>query len=208
MSPVSTGYLAAHATGLVALSSCGSGEVQALLERTVRSALVSREWYRDVFGPKGFFLELQEHEIPEMEGVNRALVGLSRETGIPLVATNDVHYARREQAYAHELLLCIQTSKTITDPSRMRMNNDSYYLRGPEEMAILFAEFPQALHNTLAIAERCNVNLDPTGFHLPNLEIPAGHTPSTYLRRLTEVGSVALWRCVQTERVKAGCDHG
>lgn len=190
-------YLAAHAEGLIALSSCGSGEVPRLLRdstpHTQRVARKAAGWYRDVFGPDGFFLELQEHSIPEMVPVNRALVELAQETGIPLVATNDVHYIRRDQAYAHEVLLCVQTGKTINDPSRMRMNDDSYYLRSPDEMAALFADLPEALRNSMAIAERCDVDLDPTGFHLPDLEIPADQTPETYLRHLTEAGLRRLY---------------
>ena len=110
-------FLAAHAEGLIALSSCGSGEVPRLLQNNrPQRARKAAEWYRDVFGPEGFFLELQDHDIPEMAPVNKALVEMSRETGIPLVATNDVHYVRRDQAYAHEVLLCIQTGKTMNDP--------------------------------------------------------------------------------------------
>ncbi|HNS50578.1 MAG TPA: DNA polymerase III subunit alpha [Anaerolineae bacterium] len=182
-------YLAEHAQGLIALSSCGSGEVprrlqEGLPDRARRAA----EWYREVFGPNGFFLELQEHDIPEMVQVNRDLVELSRQTAIPLVATNDVHYLRQGQAKAHDVLLCIGTGKTVKDPSRMQMNNDSYYMRSPEEMAALFAGQPEALRNTLAIAERCSVNLDFGEFHLPQLEVPEGTTAETYLRRLTEAG--------------------
>jgi DNA polymerase-3 subunit alpha len=190
-------YLAAHAEGLIALSSCGSGEVPRLLRdnspHAQQAARKVAEWHREVFGPGNFYLELQEHDILEMGPVNRALVDMSRETGIPLVATNDAHYVRRDQAYAHEVLLCVQTGKTINDPSRMRMNNDSYYLKSAEEMAALFADLPEALHNTLAITERCNVDLDPTGFHLPELEIPSGYTPETYLRHLTETGLRGLY---------------
>ena len=202
-------YLAEHAEGLIALSSCGSGEVpRLLLQNRPQRARKTAEWYRDVFGPDGFFLELQEHDIPELEPVNRALVDLSQETGIPLVATNDAHYARREQAYAHEVLLSIQTGKTMTDPSRMKMNNDSYYLRSPEEMASLFQGLPDALRNTLVIAERCNVNLDPTGFHLPELDIPAGHTPVTYLRHLTESGLRTLYGDeFDSEQVQSRLDY-
>ncbi|HFD38365.1 MAG TPA: DNA polymerase III subunit alpha, partial [Anaerolineae bacterium] len=197
-------YLAAHAEGLIALSACGSGEIPRLLQNhRPEQARQVAEWYRDVFGPDRFYLELQEHDIPEMGPVNKALVEMSRETGIPLVATNDAHYIRRDQAHAHEVLLCIQTGKTITDPNRMRMNNDSYYLRSGEEMAALFAEVPEAVTNTLRIAERCNVNLDPTGFHLPNLEVPAGHTPQTYLRRLTEQGLRRLYgEAFESERIQ------
>ncbi len=187
-------FLTAHAQGLIALSSCGSGEVPRLLqENRPQRARQAADWYRSVFGPQNFFLELQDHDIPEMEPVNRALVEMSRESGIPLVATNDAHYVRREQAQAHEVLLCIQTGKTMTDPSRLRMNNDSYYLKSAEEMAALFPDLPGALRNTVAIAERCNVNLDFTGFHLPEIDIPAGYTPETYLRHLTEDGLRRLY---------------
>ncbi len=202
-------YLAAHAEGLIALSSCGSGEVPRLLEhnRPERARRVA-EWYRDVFGPEGFYLELQEHDIPEMGPVNKALVELSRETGIPLVATNDVHYVRRDQAYAHEVLLSIQTGKTMTNPQRMKMNNDSYYLRSAAEMAALFPEAPEALRNTLRLAERCHVDLDPTGFHLPQIEVPAGYTAGTYLRHLTEGGLRRLYGdAFHTDRVQNRLNH-
>ena len=130
-------------------------------------------------------------------------MAISRETGIPLVATNDVHYVRRDQAYAHEILLCIQTGKTINDPARMRMNNDSYYLRSFEEMAALFPEVPDALRNTVAIAERCQVNLDHTGFHLPPFDIPEGYTAEAYLRHLTEAGLRRLYGAdLESERVQ------
>jgi DNA polymerase III subunit alpha len=197
-------YLASHAQGLIALSSCGSGEIPRLLQdnRPTR-ARKAAEWYRDVFGPDNFYLELQDHDIPEMEPVNRALVEMSRETGIGLVATNDSHYVRRDQAYAHEVLLCIQTAKTINDPSRMRMNNDSYYLKTAAEMEQLFGHVPDALRNTLVIADRCNVDLDPTGFHLPNIEVPAGYTEQSYLRHLTERGLQRLYgQAFHSERVQ------
>jgi DNA polymerase-3 subunit alpha len=168
-------FLADHAEGLIALSSCGSGEVPRLLQdNRPQRARKAAEWYRDVFGPDGFFLELQEHDLPDMVTVNRGLVEIGRDTGIPLVATNDAHYVRRDQSYAHEVLLSIQTGKTMTDPSRLRMNNDSYYLKSPAEMADLFSEVSEALRNTMVIAERCHVDLDRTGFHLPEMDIPSG----------------------------------
>jgi DNA polymerase-3 subunit alpha len=197
-------FLAEHAAGLIALSACGSGEVPRLLQdNQPKRARKVAEWYRDVFGPDAFYLELQEHDIPEMRPVNKALVEMSRETGIPLVATNDAHYTRRNQAYAHEVLLCIQTGKTITDPTRMRMNNDSYYLKNAEEMVALFPDLPEALQNTLAIAERCEVDLDPSGFHLPEMEVPSGYTADAYLRHLTEAGLRRLYGdAIETERIQ------
>jgi len=202
-------FLSAHAEGLIALSSCGSGEVPRMLRdgRPQRAREVA-VWYRDVFGPDNYFLELQEHDIPELAAVNRGLVEMSREMGIPLVVTNDAHYVRRDQARAHEVLLCIQMGKTMTDPSRLKMNNDSYYLKTTEEMAALFPELPEALHNTVAIAERCNVDLDPTGFHLPEIDIPAGYTPETYLRHLTETGLRRLYGDeFHSEQVQKRLEH-
>jgi DNA polymerase-3 subunit alpha len=182
-------YLAAHSEGLICLSGCGSGEIARHLQAgRVDAARDVARWYREVFGSERFFLELQEHDIPEMKGVNPQLVALGRELDIPLVATNDVHYLRKDQAYAHEVLLCIGTGKTITAHDRMRMNNDSYYLTAAEEMAALFPDVPDALANTVWIAERCDVNLDPTGFHLPPVEVPAGYVPQSYLRHLVEEG--------------------
>jgi DNA polymerase-3 subunit alpha len=206
---VDRAFLAEHSAGLIALSSCGSGEIPRLLQNGRREQALKRAaWYRDVFGPESFFLELQEHDIPEMGPVNKALVEMSRETGIPLVATNDSHYVRRDQAYAHEVLLCIQTGKTMNDPSRMRMNNDSYYLRTGEEMAALFPDLPQALRNTLVIADRCEVDLDPKGFHLPEIEVPAGHTAQSYLRHLTEKGLRRLYgEAFASEQVQARMDY-
>jgi DNA polymerase-3 subunit alpha len=197
-------FLTQHAAGLVALSGCGSGEVPRLLQNNrPQEARKVACWYRDVFGPDGFFLELQEHDIPEMGPVNKALVEMSRATGIPLVATNDAHYVRRDQAYAHEVLLCIQTGKTMTDPTRMRMNNDSYYLKGEEEMAALFPGLPEALRNTLVIAERCEVDLDPSGFHLPEMEVPHGYSAESYLRHLTATGLRHLYGdSFESERIQ------
>jgi DNA polymerase-3 subunit alpha len=191
---VDKAYLSAHAEGIIVLSGCASGEVaRHLLNQRPARARRAAAWYREVFGPDNFFLEIQDHDIPEVVPVNKGLVEISRETGIPLVATNDSHYVRRKQAHAHEVLLCIQTGKTITDPTRMRMNNDSYYLKSAQEMAALFPDLPDARKNTVAIAERCEVNLDPTGFHLPQIPIPQGYTPETYLRQLTETGLRQLY---------------
>ncbi len=202
-------YLAAHAEGLIALSACPSGEIaRGFLQNRADQARKAALWFRDVFGPDRFFLELQDHDIPEMKAVNPAIIELSRETGIPLVATNDAHYIRKDQAHAHEVLLCIQTGKTITDPTRMQMNNDSYYLKSAEEMALLFPDLPEALLNTVRIAERCHVNLDRTGYHLPEVEIPDGFTDETYLRHLTEEGLKKLYgEAFTSEPVQKRLNH-
>ncbi|MFQ6101493.1 MAG: DNA polymerase III subunit alpha [Anaerolineae bacterium] len=180
--------LAEHADGLIVLSGCGSSEVSRLIQNgrldEVRHAIA---WYRDVF-PGRYYLELQEHGIPEMVQVNRQLIGFAREFDLPLVATNDVHYTRREEAPIHDVLLCIQTGKTINEPARLRMDGDSYYLKNAEEMAALFPEVPQALTNTLRIAEMCDLELEFGRYRLPNFQVPEGYDAQSYLRHLCEEG--------------------
>ncbi|MEA3459543.1 MAG: DNA polymerase III subunit alpha, partial [Chloroflexota bacterium] len=183
-------YLREHAEGLIALSGCKSGEIPKLLASgQVEKARQVALWYQDTFGPDNFYLELQRHEgIPELKQINPQLVSMSRELGIPLIATNDVHYVRPEEAHAQEILLCIQTNTTILDPNRMQMGDESFYLKSPQEMEELFSDLPEALENTLAIAERCEVDLDSEGYRLPPFEVPSGHTPQTYLARLCQEG--------------------
>ncbi|MEA3339392.1 MAG: DNA polymerase III subunit alpha, partial [Chloroflexota bacterium] len=180
--------LAEHSDGLIVLSGCGSSEVSRLLQNgKLEEARRVINWYRDVF-PERYYLEIQEHDIPELTQVNRQMVSLARELDLPLVATNDSHYTRREEASIHDVLLCVQTGKTITEPKRMRMNNDSYYLRSGEEMAALFPETPDALANTLLIAEMCQVELEFGNYHLPLFQSPEGYSAQSYLRHLCEEG--------------------
>lgn len=182
-------YLAAHSEGLIALSACLSGELsRALLDNDPDRAERSLAWYLDVFGKDHYFLELQDHDISELYRVNRGLIELSKKTGGRLVATNDVHYVRRDDAELQDILLCIQTGKLLSDRNRMRMNNDTYYLRSPEEMQSLFSQVPEAISNTLEIAERCELDLTRKGYHLPQFEVPAGETASTFLYELCQDG--------------------
>ena len=178
-------YLAAHSEGLIALSACLSGELsRALLDNDPERAERSLEWYLEVFGKDRYYLELQDHDMSELYRVNRGLIELSKKTGGKLVATNDVHYVRRDDAELQDILLCIQTGKLLSDRNRMRMNNDTYYLRSAEEMENLFSQVPEAISNTLEIAERCNLDLTRKGYHLPKFELPAGETASTFLQEL------------------------
>ena len=131
---------------------------------------------------------MQENGIPEQTKVNQALVRISRETGIPLVATNDCHYMYQDDAFSHEVLLCIQTGKTMSDPDRMRMHSDEFYLKSPQEMAQAFADYPEALANTTEIAERCNVELEFDCLSLPHFETPQGESAAEYLRQLCQIG--------------------
>jgi DNA polymerase III subunit alpha len=179
-------FLAAHADGLIATSACLRGDIPTALERG-RDAEAERlvGWYRDVFGPDRFFLELQDHgNIPAIPVVNRKLIELAARTGMGMVATNDVHYVLREDSSAQDILMCIQTGTVVHEQNHMRMSDDSYYLRSPAEMETLFGHVPGAISNTAAIAERCNVNLDFRGYHLPIFPVPDDFTPDLYLRTL------------------------
>ena len=201
-------YLAEHAEGLIALSGCRSGEIPRLILRgQMDAARRAAAWYRDAFGPEGFYLELQRHEgIPELTQVNAGLMEIGRELGIPLVATNDVHYVLPEEAHAQEILLCIQTNTTINDPKRKTMGDESFYLKSPEEMAALFSDVPQALENTLRIADMCQVKLDFQGHRLPPFEVPEGFTPQSYLAHLCREGLARRYDPI-TPEVEARLQH-
>ncbi len=182
-------FLAAHSDGLIATTGCMSGEIpRALVQGRQTFAEERLDWYFDVFGRDRFFFELQNHDIPELDGLNQALIDLAPKYKARFVATNDVHYVRPEEADLQDVLLCIQTGSVLSDPDRMRMTNDSYYLRSTQEMTALFGEVEGALENTLWIAERANVELDFEGYRIPPFEVPEGETTGSYLRSLCEQG--------------------
>ena len=181
--------LAKHSEGLICTSGCMSAEVPRLIQQgNLDGARKTLDWYYDVFGKDNFFLELQEHNIPELEQINKTLVEMGPRYEARYVATNDVHYIKPEDARLQDILLAVQTGCLISDPNRMRMTSSSYYLRTPQEMAQLFANVPGALNNTLLIAERCQVDLGFKGYHLPEFDVPEGYTPESYLRSLCEAG--------------------
>jgi DNA polymerase-3 subunit alpha len=183
-------FLAAHSEGLICTSGCMSAEIPtALLEEKPQEAVRRMNWYYDVFGPDHFFVELQQHNIKEITDLNRRLVEMGAKYSAKFVATNDVHYINPDDARLQDILLAIQTQSLLSDPKRMRMTDDSYYLRTPQEMSQLFAEVPESLSNTLLIAERCNVDLSFKGYHLPEFPVPEGYTAETYLRHLCEEGA-------------------
>jgi len=182
-------FLAEHAEGLICTSACLKGEIPNLLmTNQPDKAEEQLRWYLDVFGRGNFYLELQEHDIPELKTVNKQLVAWSKQYQVDLVATNDVHYVDREDSRYQDILLAIQTGALLSDPNRMRMTGDTYYLRSPEEMAALFAEVPESISNTLAIAERCSLHLERDEYHLPKFEVPEGYNAETYLRMLCDKG--------------------
>lgn len=171
--------------GIIALSACLAGEVQRNLARTMyEEAKRAAERYENIFGKDNFFLELQDHGIPEQGMVNQQLLRLSQETGIALVATNDVHYTFAEDEKPHDILLCIQTGKKLDDENRMRYEGGQYYVKSPEEMAALFPYALQALENTQKIADRCNVEIEFGVTKLPRYDVPEGYTSWEYLNKL------------------------
>jgi DNA polymerase-3 subunit alpha len=181
--------LAKHSRGLIALSACLSGAVaEPLIEGRLDDARDAAYRLRDIFGKGNFFLEVQDQGLEIDQPVNRQLVQLSRESGIPLVATNDCHYLTRADARAQEVLLCIQTGKTMSDPQRMRFATDQFYFKTAEEMAQVFRELPDALERTAAIAERCNVRIDPVRNSFPDFKVPEGETLDTYFERVVREG--------------------
>lgn len=174
-----------YSKGITALSACLSGDVAtAILEGDYGKAKQKALTFNEIFGQGYFYLELQSNGIEEQNLVNQSLIKLSKETGIPLVATNDAHYLRREDARAHEVLLCIQTGRKITDEDRMKFSSDDFYIKSPEEMAAAFKNVPEALENTVKIAESCNVELEFNKLHLPQFNVPEEREPFEYLRSL------------------------
>jgi DNA polymerase-3 subunit alpha len=181
--------LAQHSKGLIALSACLSGTVaEALVEGRYDQARANAHQLRDIFGKGNFFLEVQDQGLEIDQPVNRDLVRLSKESGIPLVATNDCHYLTQADSRAQEVLMCIQTGKTMSDPQRMRFSTDQFYFKTAEEMARVFAELPEALDRTVAIAERCNVRLDPVRNSFPEFKVPDGHSIDSYFELVSREG--------------------
>ncbi|NLP36071.1 MAG: DNA polymerase III subunit alpha [Firmicutes bacterium] len=195
--------------GLIALSACLAGEIPtALLENRDEDAHRLVQFYRETFGSENFFLELQDHGLPEQKELNPRLIQLAQDTKTPLVVTNDLHYLKREDAYAHDVLLCIQTGKTIEDKNRMRFGSDEFYLKTTEEMAALFPELPEAMENTLEIAERCEVEFDFGNTYMPVYDIPDGfQDDSAYLRKLCEDGVKKLYGDPIPEHVQERLDY-
>ncbi|MBN2388713.1 MAG: DNA polymerase III subunit alpha [Anaerolineales bacterium] len=188
-------FLAHHAEGLICTSGCLSAEVPRLLRQgQVEQARSALDWYYEIFGQDNFFIELQQHAVPELEAVNKQLLEFGQRYNARYLATNDVHYINADDARLQDILLAIQTGKLLSDPDRMRYEDPSYYLRSPQEMAALFGDIPGALSNTLLVAERCNVDLDVKDYRLPQFEVPEGHTAESYLRQLCEDGALRRYR--------------
>jgi DNA polymerase-3 subunit alpha len=181
--------LAKHSKGLIALSACLRGPVtEAVVEDKYDQARENAYRLRDVFGKGNFFLEIQDQGIEIEKSVNRQLVRLSKETGIPLVATNDCHYLHHDDAHAQDVLLCIQTGKTVSEEHRMRFATDQFYFKTAAEMAQVFGELPDALSRTLDIAQRCNVKIERIANPFPEFKVPAGHSTGSFFEKVVREG--------------------
>jgi DNA polymerase-3 subunit alpha len=181
-------FLSAHSEGLIATNACLAGELQqAYLTGGMESAIKVADWYRGVFGDR-FYFEIQDHaNVPRLDEATKATIELAKRYGGKIIATNDVHYVNKEDAKLQDILLALQTGKTLNDPGRLSMGDDSYYLRSPDEMMQIFNYIPEAITNTIEIADRCNVDLTPEGYQLPQYPVPEGNSQS-YLRDLCEKG--------------------
>ncbi|KNF09136.1 DNA polymerase III, subunit alpha [Gottschalkia purinilytica] len=189
-----------YSKGIIALSACLGGEVQHhLLNGEYNEAKKISNIYNDIFGQDNFYLELQDHGMKEQKLVNQHLIKLSRETNIPLVATNDIHYINKEDAKVHDVLLCIQTGRTVEEENRMKFPTDEFYLKSYDEMKSLFPNIDEAIENTVKIAERCNVKLDFETLHLPEYELPEGYTNSQYFRELCYEGLKRRYEVITDE---------
>jgi DNA polymerase-3 subunit alpha len=192
--------LSRYSQGIIALSACLGGEIPGYLRRGFyKEAKDAALKYREIFGKDNFFLELQDHGIPEQRTVNQGLIRISNETGIKLVATNDVHYTYAEDADSHDVLLCIQTQKKVTDENRMRYEGGQYYLKSPQEMLEIFPYAKEAVENTYEIAKRCNVTITFGEYKLPVYPVPAPYTSFEYLKHLCKEGMKDRYGTVDEE---------
>ena len=186
--------LRAHSEGLIALSACLAGEIpQKLLHDDYEGAKAAALEMAGIFGEGNFYLELQDHGIPEQLAAARGIERISRETGLPLVVTNDAHYLRKEDSKIQDVLLCIQTAKTVDDPDRMRFETDEFYLKDEQEMRALFPDHPEAYDNTEKIAEACSVEITFGKYHLPEFPLPEGYTNVSYFTELCMRGFAARY---------------
>jgi len=181
--------LSNHSKGLIALSACLRGPVtECVVEQRFDQARENAYKLQDIFGKGNFFLEIQDQGLEIEKGVNRDLIRLSKESGIPLIATNDCHYLHHEDAHAQEVLLCIQTGKTMSDTHRMKFATDQFYFKTAKEMAEVFREVPEAVSRTVDVAARCNVKIEHFPNALPEFKVPAGHTPGSYFEKVAREG--------------------
>ena len=189
-----------YSQGLIALSGCIAGEIpQLLLQGKYEDALEIAQFYNRMFGKGNYYLEVQDHGLSEQKQIFPHMVQLSQETGIPLVATNDLHYINRKDASVHDVLLCIQTGSVVANEQRMRFPGSEFYMKSAEEMSSLFPDHPEVLVNSLLIAEQCNLDFEFGTMYLPNFDIPSGYTPESYLEELVWLQAQKRYETLTTE---------
>ena len=193
-------WLQQYGEGIIATSACLGGPVaNNFLHGNPDLARKYAGELSEIFGKDRFYIEIQDHGLKEQLQTNREMIALARELNLPLVATNDVHYCSEHDAAAQDVLICVQTNTTIHDPKRMKTDSNQFFLKGPDEMARLFADAPDAISNTIRIAEMCNVDLGFKGYQLPDFEVPEGFTQPTYLRHLCEQGAMERYGTLDGE---------
>ncbi len=196
-----------YADGLLATSTCLGGEVpQAFLTHNRAAAEDAAKAYLEIFGPDRFFIEIQDHGLKEQKEINPELAEIARRLGLGLIATNDVHYLDHDDADAHDVLCCISTGKKLEDKERFRFETDQFYLKSPEEMQAIFADYPEALANTLRVADLCNLELDFSRVHAPLFTPPAGRRPEEYLRELVYEGAKSRYPEI-TDEIRERIDY-
>ncbi|NLX03569.1 MAG: DNA polymerase III subunit alpha [Phycisphaerae bacterium] len=196
-----------HHEGLICASACLAGEIpQAILREDVDRARQVVEEYLAIFGPDRFFLELQDHDLPEQKVANEAIIDIAKAKGVGLIATNDIHYTDQDDARAHEILVCVNTGKKLTDEKRLSFGSDKFYMRSGDEMAALFPKHPQAIANTVEIASRCNLDLNLKERHAPVYQPPTKQTPEDYLRELVYKGAAERYGEL-TDQVRQRIDY-
>ncbi|MGH2449641.1 MAG: DNA polymerase III subunit alpha [Chloroflexota bacterium] len=193
--------------GIICLSGCASGELAAIIQSGDLTAAEERaDWYGQTF-PGRYFLEMQDHGLDIQRRINEGVVHLHRKLGLPLVATNDVHYVEARQAHTHEILLCVQTQTTLDDPKRMRLESNEFFLKSPEQMAALFADFPEAISNTAGVAERCNFQIKFGRPQVPQFKTPNGQDSESYLRTLCEDGLARRYGSEKPSHARVRLDY-
>lgn len=191
--------------GILALSGCLKGEIPMLLMRgQYEEAKTRGEYFAKLFGEENFYIELSEHGLKEQSEIRKGLVSIAKEVGLPLVATNDVHYLHEKEALAQDALVCIQTGKTLAESNRMKMDSNQFYFKSADEMKTMFQEYPEAVANTIAIAEKCNVELDFNTYYFPKFQAPDKKDLFTYLVEEAEAGLEKRWKEIQVRHQKEG----
>jgi len=198
--------LAKYSKGLIGLSGCLKGQVQRYLSNNdMDNAVKTAGEFRDILSPENFYIEIMDNSLPEQKKISKNVIEIAKKLGLGLVCTNDVHYLKKQDAYAHEALLCIQTQAMLDDPNRMRLQTDEFYFKSPDEMKALFAELPEAVTNTMEISNRCNLELDFKKVYLPHYKVPDGIARDKYLRALVDEGLIKRYKNID-DQLKARVD--